>query len=320
MFDLPPLLIQFAVGVPALILVQLGVLHMIDRHARVARINRSLGRMPARRASQRQSILQRIAQVFRRLATITLERVSVMRGGEAEISAELLRTAGFRSRDAVLVHAFLKLVLPIAGALLTVLWFLVARSDTPTSGLVVVIWSCGIALALSKAPDIVLTHIRNRRFKQVRKSFPDMLELLVIASESGLSANPSLSRVANEIRMFCPPLAFELQQLVIELSILPSRDDAWRNFSTRLPLTEITIFSNALMQAERYGTPFAGAMRTLMRDERAGRLLKIEEQAGRAPALMTMPLILFIMPPLFIVLIGPAVLSILDNIMEGGFG
>ncbi|UOA25409.1 type II secretion system F family protein [Pseudosulfitobacter sp. DSM 107133] len=311
---------QLAIALPVLILFQLSVLSILDRRVRLGRINRSLGRMPVRSAAQRRSLLQKIAQVFRKLATETFERVSIMRGGEAETSTVLLRTAGFRSRDAVLIYAFLKLVLPATGALLAVLWFVVARGDRADNWLVVVMWCCGAALVLSKAPDVVLVQIRNRRFKQVRKSFPDMLELLVIASESGLSANPSLSRVAAEIRMFCQPLAFEMQQLVAELNILPSRDDAWRNFSTRLPLSEITIFANALMQAERYGTPFAGAMRTLMRDERAGRLLKIEEQAGRAPALMTMPLILFIMPPLFIVLVGPAALSILDNIMNGGFG
>ncbi|MCI2213039.1 type II secretion system F family protein [Pseudosulfitobacter pseudonitzschiae] len=316
---MPPLLLQIALAVPVLTALQLLVLNLIDRNARAARIGRTLGRLPVRSAAARQSLTERITRKFRRIAQMTLERVSVMRGGEAEASAALLRAAGFRSRDAVLIHAFLKLVLPVVGLLLTILWFVIARDDA-TRLWVIMIWSCGVALGFSMAPDIILTHLRNRRFKQVRRSFPDMLELLVIASESGLSANPSLSRVATEIRAFCPPLASELQQLVIELSILPSRETAWRNFSERLPMSEITIFSNALMQAERYGTPFAGAMRTLMRDERAGRLLKIEEQAGRAPALMTVPLILFIMPPLFIVLVGPAVLSILDNIMDGGFG
>ncbi|MGS4982973.1 MULTISPECIES: type II secretion system F family protein [Pseudosulfitobacter] len=316
---MPPLLLQIALAVPVLTALQLLVLNLIDRNARAARIGRTLGRLPVRSAAARQSLTERITRKFRRIAQMTLERVSVMRGGEAEASAALLRAAGFRSRDAVLIHAFLKLVLPVVGLLLTILWFVIARDDA-TRLWVIMIWSCGVALGFSMAPDLILTHLRNRRFKQVRRSFPDMLELLVIASESGLSANPSLSRVATEIRAFCPPLASELQQLVIELSILPSRETAWRNFSERLPMSEITIFSNALMQAERYGTPFAGAMRTLMRDERAGRLLKIEEQAGRAPALMTVPLILFIMPPLFIVLVGPAVLSILDNIMDGGFG
>ncbi|MCZ4351634.1 type II secretion system F family protein [Roseovarius aestuarii] len=242
-----------------------------------------------------------------------------MKGEEAGNSAELLRAAGFHSRDSIVFYAFLKLALPIIGFLLGVLWF--ALNEThQTNVLVKFCWICGIALLLSKSPDFYLTQRKNRRFKQVRRAFPDMLELLVIASESGLSANPSLSRVAREMRVFSPVLAFELQQLVIELSFLPSRTKAWQNLSDRLPLSEIMIFANALIQAERYGTPFAGAMRTLMRDERAGRLLRIEEQAGRAPALMTVPLILFIMPPLFIVLVGPAVLSILDNILDGGFG
>lgn len=319
MFEIPPILQAMAVGVPALIAIQLFGLHLIDLNARKARISRSLGRMPTPSGSKQTSIFGRIAQYFRYHATLTLERLSVMRGGDAETSAMLLRSAGFRSRDAVLIHAFFKLVLPPTSFLLIILWFIVARAE-PTNWPVTIIWACAVALGLSILPDMVLKHLRDKRFKQIRRSFPDMLELLVIASESGLSANPSLNRVSAEIQAFCPPLAFELQHLVIELSILPNRETAWRNFSTRLPMAEMAIFSNTLIQAERFGTPFAGAMRTLMHDERASRLLKIEEQAGRAPALMTIPLILFIMPPLFIVLVGPAALSILDNIMNGGGG
>lgn len=308
-----------AVAVPAWILVQLLVLSIIDRRARLARLGRSMDNSSPFNTTKPPSISERIAHGFRRMAAHTFERVSVLRGEDAEVSAELLRAAGLRSRDAVLIHAFLKLVLPFAGVLLTLLWFAFDRADG-RSLLVSMSWACGVGLALSKAPDLYLTRRRNKRFKQVRSAFPDMLELLVIASETGLSSGPALSRVAHEMRMFSPPLAFELHQLVTELNFLPSRHEAWQNLSTRLPLPEVSIFANALLQAEQYGTPFADAMRTLMHDERAGRLLKIEEQAGRAPALMTIPLILFILPPLFIVVLGPAILSILDNIIGGNIG
>ena len=152
MFDIPPILLQIALAVPVLTALQLLVLNLVDRNARAARIGRTLGRLPVRSTAARRTMAQRIGQIFRRVAQLTLERVSVMRGGEAEASAALLRAAGFRSRDAVLVHAFLKLVLPVAGLLLTVLWFAIARDET-TRWWVVLIWSCGVALGLSMAPE-----------------------------------------------------------------------------------------------------------------------------------------------------------------------
>lgn len=319
MSDMNTILLIMVLGAPALYLGQSLVLDAVERRARVARMTRVMSGRQGQVLPHRTPLPKRIGQALGRVAAITSERVSVVRGGEAEASAELLRAAGFRSRDAVLIYAFLKLVLPILGAGLAALWFWLNFSQGQ-SLLLVSIWVIGTALGLSKAPDIYLTFLRNRRFKQIRKAFPDMLELLVIASEAGLGAGPALGRVANEISGSAPALSIEMQQLVIELSVLPNRSDAWIKLSERLPLSEISVFANALHQAERYGTPFAGALRTLMRDERSARLLRIEEHAGRIPALMTIPLILFIMPALFMVLIGPAVLNILDNIIDGGFG
>jgi len=297
--------------------VQLYVFALSDRRARSARLARSVGGAridTAKPAASSPFVL--LGNVLGRIATLTAERLSVLTGGEAEGSAAQLRSAGFHSRDAVLIHTFLKLVLPFLGAGLTALWLFI-ESDLTT--LISVIWICSSGLALSKAPDLFLTRRRNKRLDSVRRNFPDMLELLLIASEGGLAPIPALSRVAREMNVTCPPLAFEIQHLVIELGILPDRTAAWHNFESRLSLPEISVFVNALLQAEQYGTPFAGALRTLMREERAGRLLKIEERAGRVPALMTVPLIVFIMPSLFIVLIGPAALNILDNIMNGAF-
>ena len=319
MFEFSSLILPITIGVFAFALLYLIVFVVWESRERVTRLRRCTESLHDRESAKRQPLTTYLAQKFHQIAASSFERISILKGEDAGSSMELMRAAGFHSRDSIVIYAFLKLALPIIGFFLGILWFAL-NGQNDSNVLVQFCWVCGIALVLSKSPDFYLTQRKNRRFKQIRRAFPDMLELLVIASESGLSANPSLSRVAREMRVFSPVLAFELQQLVIELSFLPSRTEAWRNLSDRLPLSEIMIFANALIQAERYGTPFAGAMRTLMRDERAGRLLKIEEQAGRAPALMTVPLILFIMPPLFIVLIGPAVLSILDNIMDGGFG
>lgn len=319
MSDVNTFYLVLGISIPFLYLGQSLMLDAFERRTRVARMIRALGQTQKHADPKRTPLVNRLSQTVRRIAAASAEHFSVVQGGEAEASAELLRAAGFRSRDAVLIHAFLKLVLPIMGGLLAAVWFWL--TPNPNQSLfVAMVWVIGAALAFSKAPDAYLGYLKKRRFTEIRRTFPDMLELLVIASEAGLSAGPALRRVATEIGTSSPALSLEMQHLVVELSVLPTRSDAWLNFSERVPLSEISVFANALLQAERYGTPFAGALRTLMRDERASRLLRIEEQAGRIPALMTIPLILFIMPALFMVLIGPAVLNILDNIIDGGFG
>lgn len=299
-------------------LVQLIALALIDHRMRRGRLDRcitSTGKKTKDVASQPMSL--RAGEILRRMAAVTAERVSVVKGDEAETSAALLKSAGIRSRDAHLIYAFLKLVLPVAAVILSVLW-LSLNSEEGVKPLTAIVVVCATALVLSRAPDAVLSHKRKRRLDKVRRNFPDMLELLVITSEAGLAPVPALGRVARELYAACPDLAIELQQLVVELGVLPEREQAWRNLEERLPLPEVSVFANAMAQAGRYGTPFRGALRSLMLDARAQRLLRLEEQAGRLPALMTVPLILFIMPALFIVLIGPAALSILDNLMKGG--
>lgn len=300
-------------------LLQLLFMAVMDQRARRSRLARSISRQASggRPFAIQPSVTARLAQGITRVAALTAERVSIVKGGEAEASAALLKAAGIRSRDAHVVYAFLKLVLPVAGGLVALLW-LVFNGDDTTSPLKVITVVAATALTLSRAPDAILSRRKKKRLDSVRRGFPDMLELLVIASEAGLGPMPALKRVAREVYATCPDLAVEMQQLVIELGVLPDREQAWRNFEERLPLPEISVFANAMVQSARYGTPFRAALRSLMLDSRAQRLLRLEEQAGRLPALMTVPLILFIMPALFIVLIGPAALSILDNLMIGG--
>ncbi len=249
-----------------------------------------------------------------RLAQITVERFSIMGGGEAEKSADLLVTAGFRGRDALVVFTFLKTVLPLVAVAVGLIWyFLLAPAHVPLIWGVIVV--AGGGLIFSKAPDLVLSHYRAKRLYALRKSFPDLLELLVITSEAGLGPQKAMSRVAWEMRLTQPILSAELSQMVTELSMTGDRVAAYQNLATRVPLPEFSIFTQTLSQSEKYGTPFATAIRTLIRDQRADRLLRVEEKAARLPALMTVPLIFFIMPAIFVVLVGPAALTIIDNII-----
>ena len=155
--------------------------------------------------------------------------------------------------------------------------------------------------------------MRQKRMEAIRKALPDALDMLVICAEAGLSSDAALKRVVAEISRKASVLGEELNQTALELSFMPERRTALENLAERVPLPAINAFVNTLIQAEKYGTPLARAFKVLSQEQRTERMLRAEEKAGRLPATMTVPMMLFILPALFIVLIGPAVLDILDN-------
>jgi tight adherence protein C len=137
----------------------------------------------------------------------------------------------------------------------------------------------------------------------------------VICAESGLSLDAALDRVANEIGGASSELAEELSLTSIELGFLPERRHALLNLNRRTNLPSIRGVVNTLMQTEKYGTPLSQSLRVLANEFRDQRLLKAEEKAARLPATLTVPMIVFILPVLFIVLIGPAVLKVMDTLL-----
>ncbi len=296
------------------LLLALQALSERERRLRISRVMRDADGAGAggKNGAPTQSAISNSVRVWLRNIS---ERVSIMSGGEAEVSANLLRLAGYRDRDALIIYSFLKLVLPPFGAAIG-FWGVKVFASADSSTLKILVWVLGGGLLASKLPDAYLKNITKKRMDAVQRTFPDMLELLVISSEAGLAISPAMLRVSQELAKTGTALASELGTLAVELGVFSDRQKAWQNFEESLPLPEISLFSNTLQQAERYGTPFSDALRQLMRDQRIHRMLAIEEKAGRIPALMTIPLIVFIMPALFIVLIGPAALSILDSIIN----
>lgn len=284
---------------------------MASRHAaRVARAT-LIAQQPQQRVVPRRKSRQ-ILTLFAGLG----ERLRIIGGGQAERTEELLAAAGYYNRDAVVIYAFFKTVLPVILGLVTALWLFMRGDGTEIIAFQIAIVA-GSALAATRAVDAYVTYHRNRRMQAARLAFPDMLELFVIGSEAGLALQPALTRVAGELRDLYPVLSQELIRTTDELRLSNDRKAAFDGLAKRLPLIEIGHFTQTLLQAERHGTPFSAAMRVLMRDQRADRLFRIEEKAARLPVLMTIPLIMLIMPAVFVVLIGPAVLSVLDNIIRG---
>lgn len=163
-----------------------------------------------------------------------------------------------------------------------------------------------------KAPDIYLNNLVTKRTDAIRKGLPDALDLMVICAEAGLTVDAAFNRVAKELGRAYPELGDEYALTAIELSFLSERRQAFENLTYRVNLDAVKGVVTTMIQTERYGTPLASALRVLSAEFRNERMMRAEEKAARLPAIMTIPLILFILPVLFIVILGPAGCSISD--------
>jgi tight adherence protein C len=174
----------------------------------------------------------------------------------------------------------------------------------------------GLVAFSYKAPDIWLKNKVNKRSDAVRKGLPDALDLLVICAEAGLTVDAAFNRVAKELGKAYPELGDEFGLTAIELGFLNERRNAFENLAERVDLEAVRGVVTTMIQTEKYGTPLASALRVLSAEFRNERMMRAEEKAARLPAIMTVPLILFILPVLFVVILGPAACSISDNFIK----
>ena len=169
-----------------------------------------------------------------------------------------------------------------------------------------------LVVAGYKGPELYLKNKATKRTNEIRKGLPDALDLLVICAEAGLTVDAAFNRVAKELGRAYPELGDEFALTAIELSFLTERRQAFENLAYRVDLDAVRGVVTTMIQTERYGTPLASALRVLSAEFRNERMMRAEEKAARLPAIMTVPLILFILPVLFIVILGPAACSISD--------
>jgi hypothetical protein len=169
-------------------------------------------------------------------------------------------------------------------------------------------------------PGIYIKNLTAKRQKRMQLGLPDCLDLMIICAEAGLSLDATLVRVSRELQSACPDLAEELAITSAELTFLPDRRQAFENLNARTDMSAIRGVVNTLMQTAKFGTPLAHSLRVLATEYRDARMFKAEEKAARLPAMMTVPMIIFILPTLFIVLMGPAALGIMDTFDKGGGG
>lgn len=246
-----------------------------------------------------------------------VKKLQLMRGERARVMAAKLAKGGWRSKDALVAYLFAKISLPLLFTVLTAVYLFTTHA---------VEWGVAVKLLVSAfagfigylLPDTLVKNKVSKRYQAIRKSLPDALDLLVICTEAGLNLDSGLDRVCREISNSAPELSDELGLTSIEIGFLPDRKMALANLAARVDFQAMNTLVNTLIQTEKYGTPLAVALRVLAAEMREERLMKAEEKAARLPAIMTVPMIVFILPALFIVLIGPAVLKAIDAFSGGG--
>jgi tight adherence protein C len=237
--------------------------------------------------------------------------LNLLRSQHAEQARALLMRAGIRSQDAIVGYLFALVCMPILFGLLVVCnnYALHLVPIPPRFQLIATM--IGVVAGFY-APKTYLQNAATKRAKVLQLALPDGLDLMVICAEAGLSLDATLVRVSRELANSWTELAEELGITAAELTFLPDRRMALDNLNNRTNSEAIRSVVNTLLQTAKFGTPLAQSLRVLGSEFRAQRMTKAEEKAARLPALLTVPMIVFILPTLFIVLLGPAALGIID--------
>ena len=249
-----------------------------------------------------------------RVRTI-LSSFKMLQDDQLKKTQDRLMQAGIRTKDLAFFIIFARFVLPVVlGAIAIVLIYLM--NHWPAWGAFRrYITVAGVLIGSYKAPDIWLKNKVTKRSKAIQKGLPDALDLLVICAEAGLTVDAAFGRVARELGKAYPELGDECGLTAIELGFLNERRQAFENLANRVALDAVRGVVTTMIQTEKYGTPLASALRVLSAEFRHARMMRAEEKAARLPAIMTVPLILFILPTLFVVIMGPAACSIHDNFL-----
>jgi tight adherence protein C len=229
--------------------------------------------------------------------------------GQEEAREKLIQ-AGYRGHAPYVTYLFFRMVMPIVAALVSILYvFVILQIDKPFT---IKVGICLFATYLGmQLPLLFLKNKIQKRQLSIRRAFPDALDLLLICVESGMSIEAAFKKVSDEVGSQSVPLAEELTLTTAELSYLPDRRQAYDNLAKRTDLEGVKSVCVALQQAERYGTPLAQTLRVLAQENRDMRMAEAEKKAAALPPKLTVPMILFFLPVLFIVILGPAAIRVM---------
>ncbi len=229
--------------------------------------------------------------------------------GQNEAHSMLVQ-AGYRGQAPYVTYLFLRMVMPVVMLILSLFYvFVVLHLDQPL--MIKIGIAIGAAYFGMLSPNLFLKNKIQRRQTSIKRAFPDALDLLLICIESGMSVEAAFRKVSEEIGSQSVALAEEFTLTTAELSYLPDRRQAYENLANRTGLEGVKAVSLALQQAERYGTPLGTTMRVMAQENRDMRMAEAEKRAAGLPPKLTVPMILFFLPVLFVVILGPAAIRVM---------
>jgi tight adherence protein C len=240
----------------------------------------------------------------------TIEKLNLRNILESPGTKEKLARAGYRGQAAIYAFMFFRFVMPFFVFFATIVYlFVLSKYNLPSLGKVAIAF--GGAFAGFYLPDLYVQNLIDKRIGSILKAFPDALDLLLICVESGMSVEAAFNKVASEIGSQSVELAEEFALTTAELSYLPDRRQAYENLSKRCAHPGVRAVCTSLIQAERYGTPLGTALRVMALENREMRMMEAEKKAASLPAKLTVPMIVFFLPALFVVILGPAAIKIM---------
>ena len=248
-----------------------------------------------------------------------VERLQLSRLLEDPQVVDKLAQAGYRGPRPVTTFYFFRFVLPFVFCALTAIYLFFIK-DFGLSSMTRAALSVGGLTAGYYAPNLFITNVAQKRRDSIIGAWPDALDLLLICVESGMSIEAAIQKVSQEIGGTSIELAEELTLLTAEISYLPERRMAYEGLARRTNHPGIKSVTTAMIQAERYGTPLGAALRVMAKENRDMRIAAAEKKAAQLPAKLTIPMIVFFLPVLFIVILGPAILQVRDLMAAGGNG
>ena len=229
---------------------------------------------------------------------------------EAETSRQQLRQAGLRGEKHLVTYLASRLIAPIVFGLIVFVYSSTVFADRMPAPARLGVTVLGVVLGYY-LPFIFLKNMVTRRQESIQRAWSDALDLLLICVESGMSIEPAIQRVAREIGTQSVPLAEELVLTNAELSYLGDRRKAFDNLGKRTGLPTVRSVMTSLIQSERYGTPLGQALRVLAQENRDQRMQQAEKKAAALPPKLTVPMVLFFLPVIFIIVLGPAGIMIM---------
>jgi tight adherence protein C len=266
------------------------------------------GRTSIRRGTEAKSYMKR-----------AVERFDLKKAFQDDTTVDKLAMAGLRGQGELTKFLFQRLAYPVAiFAVAAVYLLILAPGERPVY--LNFVYAIGAGLLGAYLPVLLLRNKTQKRQASIRRSWPDCLDLLLLCVEAGMSMEHAFKRVAKEIGAQSAELAEELTLTTAELSFLEDRTRAYDNLGRRTGLDNVKSVMTALIQADRYGTSVGQALRVMAEEGREARMMDAEKKAAALPPKLTVPLIIFFLPVLFIVILSPAMIKVFSGSVASTVG